>query len=245
MLSATSNPILRRKLVAQINLWLTQPNGWRTHLFQNVQRCEKTFFFHFCSKCFKYFDSKDESSSDSALEFDRSSDINDQGAELVHDLHLRGVNVRFDCFLGGFFSFSSLFRYLGLVLCHVKKNAAVVLIVVEMVARCVKHKVLAKWRAISSNKEEEFVVVVQKMFSRLQNDDKFWAKELIPQILEYFFGAPKDVVLKAQSIVAPKLNALFERVGRLIGFEVGRVLLVLCTHHLKFFSSRMDELFRG
>jgi tetratricopeptide (TPR) repeat protein len=144
------------------------------------------------------------------VEFDPSNS-EDEGALLVSDMHVRGINV----------------RYLGLVLSRLKQSASQSLVLCEMAARTVKHIVFEAWRKIESNAAEEFVAVAQWWLQHLERDDAVWAERLVPRMASYFLDFPKEYLARARelrSLLAGRMSLLLSRVELQIGFVDGRVV---------------------
>ncbi len=144
------------------------------------------------------------------MEFETSSG-EDEAAALVSDMHVRGINV----------------RYLGLVLSHLKQASNQALVLCEMAARCVKHKVFELWRKIARNNAEDFVAVATSWLHGLEHKDALWKEHIMPRMAEYFIGTPKEYVERAsqlRGLLAPRMSQLVARTAFLIGFANGAVI---------------------
>ena len=141
-------------------------------------------------------------SSDAALGFDSEN----ENEELISDMHLRGINV----------------RYLGVVLRHVVDAAKRGLIISEMVARVSKHAILEAWRKIQSN---ETALYIEAHGAWMRDLRDHWKEPVVA-----YFQGTDEAALDAFSFDQYS-RRIAERVAFLVGLVDGKI--VPRVKHLK------------
>lgn len=172
----------------------------KKEIYEATRRLEKELIPQFANELEK------RKTDEESISFDHNFPQSEELPQLIADLHLRGINV----------------RYLMILFKHLPSSPHFQnLVATEMVARTAKHELQKKWRELKSFNDEDYRLVAlhyfNLLFGRSQHSQDYWNTSLDTDLKKKFLLEDSEIAEEVEWLKYVHKVVLFHRLQDISG----------------------------